>query len=142
MTAIEEAKDLATLPLDELIRNLKVYETILENDGVTSKTTKKKGNRFRRINRFGNRANRFERGRGNNFENKCRETSRQKQGFYNCREKGHLIGEFSKPKENKAFVGRAWSESKDGDEPQNDATCLMVVDSKEVCLKCDLLPDN
>ncbi|GJT46780.1 UBN2 domain-containing protein [Tanacetum coccineum] len=42
VTAIEEAKDLATLPLDELIGNLKVYEMILENDGVASKTTKEK----------------------------------------------------------------------------------------------------
>ncbi|GKE56589.1 hypothetical protein Tco_1495774, partial [Tanacetum coccineum] len=42
LTAIEEAKDLATLPLDELIRNLKFYEMILENDGVTSKTIKEK----------------------------------------------------------------------------------------------------
>ncbi|GKB66607.1 hypothetical protein Tco_0928019, partial [Tanacetum coccineum] len=41
VTAIEEAKDLATLPLDELVGNLKVYETILENDGVVSKTTTK-----------------------------------------------------------------------------------------------------
>nr|GEY17515.1 UBN2 domain-containing protein [Tanacetum cinerariifolium] len=42
VTAIEEAKDLATLPLDELIRNLKVYEMVLDNDGITSKTTKEK----------------------------------------------------------------------------------------------------
>ncbi|GKB82503.1 hypothetical protein Tco_0949398 [Tanacetum coccineum] len=40
--AIEESKDLATLPLDELIRNLKVYEMVLDNDGVGSKTTKKR----------------------------------------------------------------------------------------------------
>nr|GEZ74237.1 hypothetical protein [Tanacetum cinerariifolium] len=40
--AIEEAKDLATLPLDELIGNLKVYEMVLDNDGVTSKITKEK----------------------------------------------------------------------------------------------------
>nr|GFA30659.1 UBN2 domain-containing protein [Tanacetum cinerariifolium] len=42
VTAIEEAKDLATLPLDELIGNHKVYEMILDNDGVASKTTKQK----------------------------------------------------------------------------------------------------
>ncbi|GJW49030.1 zf-CCHC domain-containing protein [Tanacetum coccineum] len=42
VTTIEEAKDLATLPLDELIGNLKVYEMILDNDGVDSKTTKEK----------------------------------------------------------------------------------------------------
>ncbi|GJV24321.1 hypothetical protein Tco_1377016, partial [Tanacetum coccineum] len=39
--------------------------------------------------------------------------------------------ECPKPKENKAFVGRAWSDSEDGDEPQNYATCLMAVDSYE-----------
>ncbi|GJZ76750.1 UBN2 domain-containing protein [Tanacetum coccineum] len=42
VTAIKEAKDLATLPLDELIGNLKVYEMVLDNDGVDSKTTKEK----------------------------------------------------------------------------------------------------
>nr|GEW87048.1 ribonuclease H-like domain-containing protein [Tanacetum cinerariifolium] len=41
VTVIEEAKDLATLPLDELVENLKVYEMILENDSVVSKTTTK-----------------------------------------------------------------------------------------------------
>nr|GEV97869.1 UBN2 domain-containing protein [Tanacetum cinerariifolium] len=42
VTAIEEAKDLATLPLDELIRNLKNYKMVLDNDGIGSKTTKRK----------------------------------------------------------------------------------------------------
>ncbi|GJQ98673.1 hypothetical protein Tco_0009812 [Tanacetum coccineum] len=42
VTNFKEAKDLATLPLDELIGNLKVYEMVLENDGVVSKTTKEK----------------------------------------------------------------------------------------------------
>ncbi|GJY47423.1 hypothetical protein Tco_0436486 [Tanacetum coccineum] len=46
------------------------------------------------------------------------------------------------PKENKDFVGRAWGDSEDSDEPQNDATCLMAVESQEVCLKYDLLPGD
>ncbi|GJW41527.1 hypothetical protein Tco_0067372 [Tanacetum coccineum] len=41
VTAIEEAKYLATLPLDELIGNLKVYEIVLDNNGVASKITTK-----------------------------------------------------------------------------------------------------
>nr|GFB90015.1 hypothetical protein [Tanacetum cinerariifolium]GFB90109.1 hypothetical protein [Tanacetum cinerariifolium] len=41
VTAIEEAKDLATLPLEDLVENLKVYEMILKNDGVVSMTTTK-----------------------------------------------------------------------------------------------------
>ncbi|GKA97569.1 retrovirus-related pol polyprotein from transposon TNT 1-94 [Tanacetum coccineum] len=44
VTAIEEAKDLATIPLDKLIGNLKVYEMVLDNDGVASKVTKEKVN--------------------------------------------------------------------------------------------------
>ncbi|GKE89556.1 hypothetical protein Tco_1567031, partial [Tanacetum coccineum] len=42
VTTIEEEKYLTTLPLDELIGNLKVYEMVLDNDGVASKTTKEK----------------------------------------------------------------------------------------------------
>nr|GEW09293.1 UBN2 domain-containing protein [Tanacetum cinerariifolium] len=41
VTALEEAKDLGILPLDELVENLKIYEMILENDSVVSKTTTK-----------------------------------------------------------------------------------------------------
>ncbi|GJY50737.1 hypothetical protein Tco_0441584 [Tanacetum coccineum] len=42
VTAIKEAKDLATLALDELIRNLKIFEMVVDKDGVGSKTTKEK----------------------------------------------------------------------------------------------------
>ncbi|GJZ45038.1 putative reverse transcriptase domain-containing protein [Tanacetum coccineum] len=35
-------KDLATLPLEELFGNLKVYEMVLDNDGVASKAIKEK----------------------------------------------------------------------------------------------------
>jgi hypothetical protein len=40
--AIEEAKNLAELPLDDLIGNLKVYEMILENDKDSTKDKKEK----------------------------------------------------------------------------------------------------
>ena len=42
VTAIEEAKNLAELPLDELIGNLKVYEMILENDKMSTIDKKEK----------------------------------------------------------------------------------------------------
>nr|GEW60873.1 UBN2 domain-containing protein [Tanacetum cinerariifolium] len=42
VTTIEEAKDLVTLPLDELIGNLKVHEMVLDNKGIGPKTTKEK----------------------------------------------------------------------------------------------------
>ncbi|GKB15819.1 retrovirus-related pol polyprotein from transposon TNT 1-94, partial [Tanacetum coccineum] len=94
-----------------------------------------KGNRFGRDNRFSYGANRFGRGRKNSFGNKGGESFRKRRGCYNFREEGHFISECLKPKENKAFVRRAWSDSEDGDEPQNDATCLMAIDSQEVQTK-------
>nr|GEV15057.1 hypothetical protein [Tanacetum cinerariifolium] len=39
---IKEAKDLATLPLDELIKNIIFYEMVMDNDSLGSKTTKEK----------------------------------------------------------------------------------------------------
>ncbi|GKC52810.1 hypothetical protein Tco_1075555 [Tanacetum coccineum] len=42
VTIIEESKDISTLPLDELIGNLKVYEVVLEKDSEISKSKKEK----------------------------------------------------------------------------------------------------
>ncbi|GJT42909.1 zf-CCHC domain-containing protein [Tanacetum coccineum] len=159
VTAIEESKDLDTLPLDELIGNLKVYEMVLDNDGVASNTTKEKVKslafkakitrdqtsddsdcqgesiRFEHDNRFGNGANRFGRSRGNSLGNKGGENSKQKGVCYNCGIESHFASECTTPKENKAFVKKAWSDSEDGDEILNDATCLMAIDSQEVQTK-------
>nr|GEV15036.1 hypothetical protein [Tanacetum cinerariifolium]GEW75708.1 hypothetical protein [Tanacetum cinerariifolium]GEW75710.1 hypothetical protein [Tanacetum cinerariifolium] len=177
VTAIGEAKDL----VDELIENLKVYEMVLDNDGVASKTTKekvkssalkakltrdqtsddsdsqgetdecideeeaeafnllarnfrkffRKGNQFEHDNRFGNKANRFGKGRRNNFGNKGGESSKPKGACYNCGIEGHFTSECKKPQENKAFIRGAWSDSENGDGQLNDETCLMAIDSQE-----------
>nr|GEV41024.1 ribonuclease H-like domain-containing protein [Tanacetum cinerariifolium] len=42
VTTIEESNDLSTLPLDELIGNLKVYEVVLKKDSEASKVKKEK----------------------------------------------------------------------------------------------------
>ncbi|GJS62587.1 hypothetical protein Tco_0657371 [Tanacetum coccineum] len=57
VTATEEAKDLATLPLDELIRNLKVYEMVFDNDGNRFETTLRKGQVFSLLLKLNLRAN-------------------------------------------------------------------------------------
>ncbi|GKC63835.1 hypothetical protein Tco_1096433, partial [Tanacetum coccineum] len=40
------------------------------------------------------------------------------------------------------LIRRAWSDSKDGDEPQNDATCLMAIESQEVQTKPSISNDD
>ncbi|GKD64550.1 hypothetical protein Tco_1306658 [Tanacetum coccineum] len=158
--AIEEAKDLATLPLDKLIGNLKVYEMVLDNDGVDFKTTKEKvkslalkakvtreqtsddsdsqgesDEEFGRGSRFGNGGNRFGKSRSNKFGNKGGEGSKPKGDCYNCGIEGLFAGKCRKPKENEAFVRGSWSDSKDGNGPLNDTTCLMAIDFQEVVTK-------
>ncbi|GKD43929.1 hypothetical protein Tco_1268574 [Tanacetum coccineum] len=100
VTTIEEAKDLATLPLDELVGNLK-----------------------------------FGKGRGNSFEDKGGESSKKKEACYNFGIDGYFVSEYRNPKENKAFIRGAWSDSEDGDEHQNNATCIMAINSQEVVSK-------
>ncbi|GKC68307.1 hypothetical protein Tco_1100905 [Tanacetum coccineum] len=153
---IEEPKDLATLPLDVLVGNRKVYEMILENNGVVSKTTIKdkvkslvlQANVTRektsndndsqdesdedvdeeeKSEAFNLLARNFRK-----FFHKGGESSMKKGSFSNCGIEGHFASECRESNENKAFVARAWSDSEDGNEPQNEGTCLMAIDSQEI----------
>ncbi|GJS44832.1 hypothetical protein Tco_0594953 [Tanacetum coccineum] len=136
VTAIEEAKHLATLPLDELIGNLNLYEMVLENDGAGSKTTKEKVKSLAlkaKVTRDQTGDDRNSQGR--NDEEINEEEAEQKGAFYNYGIEGHFASECRNPKENKDFVGGAWSDSEHGDEHQNDATCFMAIDSQEVVSK-------
>nr|GEZ93794.1 hypothetical protein [Tanacetum cinerariifolium] len=116
---IEEAKDLATLYLDKLVNKLKEQTSDDRNSqGVSDEDVDKEESKVGR-------------GRRYRFGNKGDEISRQKGVCYNCEVDGHFVSECKKPKENKAFIGGAWSDSEDGNKPQNDATCLMAIGSQE-----------
>ena len=87
----------------------------------------RRGGNFRRGNRCGNRGNggRNNFGGSRGFGNKVGESSRRTQACYNCGENNHFMNECTKPKMNKAFIGGAWSDSEDEDQPTNQDTCLM-----------------
>ncbi|GKB64436.1 hypothetical protein Tco_0920622 [Tanacetum coccineum] len=131
--AIKEDKDLATLPLYELVGNLKVYEMILENDDVVSKTTTK--------DKVKSLALKAKVTRGKTSDDRTSESSSAKRirlgaaivlvMDHRCRIEGNFASECREPKENKAFIGGERSDSEDGNEHQNDATCLMEIDSQK-----------
>ncbi|GJY01913.1 hypothetical protein Tco_0360065 [Tanacetum coccineum] len=119
---------------------------VVENDGVVSKSTKEKVKSLALKAKFtmgldgkslvlycfgfdGNGGNKFGRGCGNG--NKGVGSSREPRGCYNYGDKIHLISDCPKPKENKEFVGGAWSDTEDDDQPKKDATCLMVIESQK-----------
>ncbi|GKF52320.1 zf-CCHC domain-containing protein, partial [Tanacetum coccineum] len=145
VTAIEEAKDLATLPLDELIGNLKVYEMVLDNDGVASKTTKEKVKSLAlkaKVTREQTSDNSICQGESDedeeinlmakNFRKLSRKgvkvhdkfdicqvkakEGRREHECYNYDSKNHLASNCPKPN-NKAFIGVTWSDNEDDNEP-------------------------
>nr|GEX18938.1 hypothetical protein [Tanacetum cinerariifolium] len=140
MMAIKEAKDLATLPLDELVENLKVDEMILKNDGVVSKTTTKDKVKFLALKAKVTReqtSDDIDSQDGSDEgvdEEEVEAFNLMARNFRKFFRKGHFASECRKPKENKAFVSGAWSDSEDNNEHQNDATCLMAIKSQEVMI--------
>ncbi|GJV02497.1 zf-CCHC domain-containing protein [Tanacetum coccineum] len=65
---------------------------------------------------------------------------------FRCGDPNHLIGDCPKPprnKDQKAFIGGCWSDSKNkAEDKTNDETCLMAQSSNEVCLTTCLEPDE
>ncbi|GJR59366.1 hypothetical protein Tco_1501528 [Tanacetum coccineum] len=122
VTAIEESKDLTSLSLDELIRNLKAKKESSDEESLTSGSEDEEyAMAVRDFKKFFKR-----RGRSG--------------------DPNHLIGECLKPsmdKNQRAFVGGSWSDSgEEDDEKTKDETCLMAQASSEICLGIDSEPDE
>nr|GEU54101.1 serine/threonine protein kinase SRPK1 [Tanacetum cinerariifolium] len=127
VTAIEDSKDLTSLSLDELIKNLKVYEMITEKDSeivkgkvqrksIALKDKKESMATFQRSRDDKN-------GKG---DRKC----------FRCCDLNHLIRECPKPlkdKNQRTFVEGSWSDSgEEVDEKVNNETCLVAQASSEM----------
>nr|GEU70000.1 retrovirus-related Pol polyprotein from transposon TNT 1-94 [Tanacetum cinerariifolium] len=135
VTAIEESKDLTSLSLDELIRNLKVHEMIIKKD---SKIVKAKVER----------KSLTLKAKKESSDEEC-STFRSEDEEYAMamrRPPNHLIGDYLKPlkdKNQRAFVEGSWSDSgEEDDEKGKNKTCLVAQASSEICLGVDLKPDQ
>nr|GEU78231.1 copia protein [Tanacetum cinerariifolium] len=118
--AIEESKDLTSLSLDELIRNLKVHEMIIKKDSkiVKAKVEKK------------------------SLALKAKKESSNEE----CSTSGSEDEEYAMAvRDFKKFFKRrgSWSDSgEENDEKIQDKTCLVAQAPNEICLGVDLEPDE
>ncbi|GKB06762.1 ribonuclease H-like domain-containing protein [Tanacetum coccineum] len=131
VTMIEESKNLTTLPLDELIGNLKVYEEVIKKDFETVKGKKEQS-----------RSLALKVKKEVSDEDNSSSDSEDEE----CGDPNHHIGECSKlPKNNdqKAFIGGAWSDNREDEvEKTKDETCLVAQAPDEICLGINLEPDE
>ncbi|GJX88262.1 hypothetical protein Tco_0340276 [Tanacetum coccineum] len=128
---------------NNLIGNLKVYEMILENDGVTSKTTKEKVKSLAL-----NAKVTMEQTSDDSDSKKGSDDDVDKEeagvfnliamNFYSKEATVITSGTKEVKAHNKSEVSTipgAWSDSEEDNELQNDATCLIAIDFQEVLSK-------
>ncbi|GJU94623.1 retrovirus-related pol polyprotein from transposon TNT 1-94 [Tanacetum coccineum] len=118
VTAIEESKDLTSLSLDELIKNLKVYEMIIKKDSEIAKAKVER----------------------KSLALKAKKESSDEE----CLTFGSEDEEYTMAvRDFKKFFKRrgSWSDSgEEDDEKVNNETCLVAQASSEICLGVDLEP--
>ncbi|GKE66651.1 hypothetical protein Tco_1520812, partial [Tanacetum coccineum] len=121
VTAIEESKDLSTLPLEELIGNLKVYEIVLEKDSEISKIKKEISCSESDDEEYAMAIRNFKKflRRGGKF---IRQPHDDKKNFWKIKE------------DKKRKEDRSDSE----DDSKKEKICLMAIDNNEVRLKVKL----
>ncbi|GJS98053.1 hypothetical protein Tco_0819223 [Tanacetum coccineum] len=131
--AIEESKDLKSLSLDELIRNLNAKKESSDEECSTSASEDEEYvMAVRNLKKFFKRRGRFVKQPRNDKKTfqRSRDDKNGKgdtKGF-RCGDPNHLIGECPKPpkdKNERAFVGGSWTDSGEkDDEKVKDKTCV------------------
>nr|GEU70043.1 hypothetical protein [Tanacetum cinerariifolium] len=119
--AIEEFKDLLTIPLDALIGNLKVYEVVLEKDSEASK--------FKRRGKFIGQPNDDKKSFWKIKEEKGKDNRR----CFKYGDPDHFISDYPKHlfNDQKVFIRGCWSESDEEDDSKGDEICLMALENSE-----------
>ncbi|GJT37357.1 hypothetical protein Tco_0937222 [Tanacetum coccineum] len=149
VTAIEETKNLTTLLLDELIRNLMVYEEVIKKD---SETVKSKREQSRSITLKARKESSDD--DSSTYDSEDEEYAMAVRDFKKFfKRRGRFVRQpheerksFQRNKtyqNQKAFVGGSWSDSdKDEEEKTNDEKCLMAKTSNEVLSETEYFSDD
>ncbi|GJX60651.1 retrovirus-related pol polyprotein from transposon TNT 1-94 [Tanacetum coccineum] len=136
VTAIEESKNLTTLPLDELIGNLKVYEEVIKKDFETVKG-KKEQSRCLAL-KVKKKVSDEDSSSSDSEDEKYAMAVKEFKKFFKRR------GKFP-PKNNdqRIFIGGSWSDNEEDEvEKSKDETCLVAQAPHEICLGINLEPDE
>ncbi|GKE00260.1 zf-CCHC domain-containing protein, partial [Tanacetum coccineum] len=135
VTTIEKSKDLSTLPLDELIGNLKVYEVVLEKDSKISKGKKEK---YKSLVLKARKVSCDEEVSCSESDDEeyamaIKEDKKEKEDrmCFKCIDPNHFISDCTKHSYNdqKAFVVGCWSDSEE--DSKKEEICLMALDNNE-----------
>ncbi|GJS48446.1 hypothetical protein Tco_0598567, partial [Tanacetum coccineum] len=127
VTTIEKSKDLTSLSLDELIRNLKVHEMIIKKD---SEIVKAKGERKSFSLKAKKESSDEECLTSRSEDEEYAMAVRDFKKFFKRRE----CPKPTKDKNQRAFIGGSWSDcSEEDDEKTKDETCLVAQASNTVC---------
>ncbi|GJT62488.1 hypothetical protein Tco_1006021 [Tanacetum coccineum] len=133
VTAIEESKDLTSLSLDELIRNLKVYEVIIKKDSEMVKGKREQ-----------NRSIALKAKKESSDKDSLTSDSEDEEYAMAVRD----LRNFSKDEKDsnynqRAFVGGSWSDrDEDNEENTKDEKCLMANASNEVLSEIEFFSDD